>query len=208
MTSVLLADDHPFILAGLEAVLRASDYQIVGMVSRGDDVLAQIPKLRPDILILDVEMPGRTGPEVLRTLRSRGDQRIVVLLTASLDDQLITEVLDLGVQGIVLKDGAQHSLLECLDTVRSGGRWVDQRVLQRALEQSSGATNGGALGKLSSRERGVVALVARGLRNKEIAAELGISEGTVKVNLHRIYMKLGINSRTELTILVKDSGLA
>lgn len=205
MTSVLLADDHPFILAGLESLLRGGPYNVVGMLSRGDEVLEQVPKLRPDILILDINMPGRTGLEVLRTLRSRRDNRPVILLTASMDDQLILEALDLAVNGIVLKDGAQRMLIECLEAVSKGGRWIDQLVLQRALELSTGGKGRSALEQLTGRERAVVGLVARGLRNKEIAAELGMTEGTVKVNLHRIYLKLNVSSRTELTILVKDA---
>ena len=81
MTKLLLADDHPFILAGLESLLRDTDYQIVGTVNSGDAALEALPKLRPDILVMDVSMPGRTGVDVLRTLRGGGDQRPVVLLT-------------------------------------------------------------------------------------------------------------------------------
>ena len=205
MTKVLLADDHPFILVGLESILRDTDYQIVGTVNSGHAALEAIPKLRPDILVMDVSMPGRTGVDVLRTLRSRGDQRPVVLLTASLEDNLVVEALALGVQGIVLKEGAHRLLLDCLAAVSQGGRWIEQSILQRALELSM---NGGAavdpLAALAPRERAIVGLVAKGLRNRDIACELGMAEGTVKVYLHRIYDKLGVSSRTELAILAKS----
>ena len=206
MIKVLLADDHPFILAGLEAILRDSDYQIVGAVNSGDAALEALPKLRPDILVMDVSMPGRSGVDVLRTLRGRGDQRPVVLLTASLNDNLVIEALSLGVQGIVLKEGAQRLLLDCLAAVRQGGRWIEQDILQRALDLSM---NGGAaanpLAALPPREKAIVGLVAKGLRNRDIASELGMAEGTVKVYLHRIYERLGVGSRTELAILTRES---
>ena len=205
MKKVLIADDHPFILAGLESILRDTSYQIVGTVTRGDAVLEALPTLRPDILILDVNMPGRTGVEVLRTLRSRGDDRVVILLTASLDDHLIMDALALGVQGVVLKEGAQSMLLECLGAVSEGRRWIDQSLLQRALALTMNGGGKGALSPLTERERAIAGLVAQGLRNKEVAAELGMTEGTVKVYLHRIYEKLGVSSRTELALLVRDS---
>lgn len=204
MTKVLLADDHPFILAGLQSILRDTDYQVVGTLSSGDAVLDELPRLRPDILLMDVSMPGRTGLDVLRTLRSRGDQRIIILLTASLEDRLMMEALELGVQGIVLKESAQGLLLECLATVRNGKRWIQQEILQRALHLTANGETASPLGVLTAKERAIAALVSKGQRNREVASELGISEGTVKVYLHRIYEKLNVSSRTELAILARD----
>ena len=205
MTKVLLADDHPFILAGLLAILRDTDYVVIGTLNSGDAVLEELPKLRPDILLMDVSMPGRTGVDVLRTLRSRGDQRDIVLLTASLDDSLILEALDLGVQGIVLKESAQSLLLECLTSVRNGKRWIQQEVLQRALHLTANGSAKNPLAALTPKERAIAALVSKGHRNLEVATELGISEGTVKVYLHRIYEKLNVSSRTQLALLARDS---
>jgi two-component system nitrate/nitrite response regulator NarP len=206
MKRVLIADDHPFILAGLESILRDGDYRIVGTASRGDTALDALPTLRPDILILDVNMPGRSGVEVLRTLRSRGDNRPVILLTAHVEDKVLLEVLALGVQGFLLKDGAQSRLLECLDAVARGGRWIEQSLLQRALDLSIKGGGSSPFDALTEREKAIAALVAQGLRNKEAASELGMTEGTVKVYLHRIYEKLGVGSRTELALLARDCG--
>jgi two-component system nitrate/nitrite response regulator NarP len=205
MTRVLIADDHPFILAGLNAILRGTDYQVVGMVPDGAAALEALAKLRPDILILDVSMPIQSGLDVLRTLRARGDDRPIVLLTAGINDQPLLEALKLGVQGIVLKDGAQALLLTCLDAVRKGGRWIDQALLQRALDVSMQGGTADPMITLSPREKAIAALVARGLRNREIGAQLGMTEGTVKVYLHRVYEKLGVGSRTELAILAKGA---
>ncbi len=101
---------------------------------------------------------------------------------------------------MLLKDGAQALLLQCLDKVAAGGTWIDKVLLERALARSMNPEQQGGLVALTAREKAVVGLIARGLRNRDIASELGLTEGTVKVYLHRIYEKLRVNSRTELAI--------
>lgn len=206
MTRVLLADDHPIILSGAAALLRGSAFEIAGTCPNGGSVLAARESLRPDILVLDMQMPGCSGLEVLRLLRARGDEIPVVLLTAAIDRQSATEAIRLGVNGIVLKDTAPEALVNCLAEVSSGRRWLDESVVDRAGIGPSDdqATAMVTLGALSQRERAVVDLVVQGLRNREIAEELGIVEGTVKVHLHKVYDKLGVGSRTELMIFAKD----
>lgn len=204
MTRVLVADDDPLTAAGIEALLANSNFQIVASVRTGKDVLETLGTTRPDILVLDIRMPERSGLDVLRTLRGRGDTRPIVLLTGSIDDQGAREAMDLGVNGVVIKASAPRDLPVCLETVVQGRRWFDQEVMQRVMERvhSPGARD--PLEQLSARERGIVSLVRRGLRNKEIAEELGLTEGTVKVHLHKIFEKLGVHSRTELILLGAD----
>jgi len=206
MTRLLIADDHPLVLSGIENVLRDSGFEIVGLVDNGNAVLDCIATTRPDILLLDVNMPGRSGLDVLRTLRSRGDMRPVVLLTASLRDGDLVEALQLGVNGFMLKDGAATLLITCLNQVRNGQRWIERSLLERGLELTlNGQVDGqDGLSPLTPRERAIAHLVAKGMRNKEVAQELGLTEGTVKVWLHRIYEKLGISNRTELAILTHE----
>jgi two-component system nitrate/nitrite response regulator NarP len=163
-----------------------------------------MPACRADILLLDVLMPRRSGIDVLRALRSRGDNHPVVLLTASLNDKLLLEAIKLGVNGIVLKESAQEQLLECLTAVQAGRRWIEQDLMQRALQLATeGAAAEDPLAAVTTRERAVIELVAQGLRNREIAQELGMTEGTIKVYLHRIYEKLQVSNRTELALLSK-----
>jgi two-component system, NarL family, nitrate/nitrite response regulator NarL len=201
MIRVVLVDDHPFMRAGVEAVLRGSRFEIVGMADNGTDALATIAAHDPDICILDVRLPGRSGVEVLERMRQRGDIRPVVLLTAELEDAALIAAMKAGVNGVVLKDGAEDALLGCLEAVADGRRSVPADLLQRALDLSLEGEPRHPLAALSPRERQIAEHVSRGLRNRDIADSLGMSEGTVKVYLHTIYQKLGIDNRTELALL-------
>lgn len=207
MIPVLVADDHGFIRAGVEAVLRGSRFQVVAATASGEETLAAIATHDPAIVLLDINMPGMNGVQALEALRSKGDKRAVVLLTAGINDRQLLAVMRAGVEGIVYKDGAEGGLVEVLEKVHSGGRAIDSALLQRALDLSLSTESGGPLKRLNQRERRIARLVARGMRNRDIGTELGIGEGTVKVYLHAMYQKLGIENRTELALLaVNDPG--
>lgn len=204
MPKVLIAEDDPLTLSGIELLLANTNYRVAASVNDGAAALDQIATARPDILVLDVDMPERSGLDVLRTLRSRGDNRPVVILTARINDRKAYEALQLGVNGLVIKAAAPRDLITCLDAVLQGKRWIDHEVLQRAMDMTlTDSDSSDPLRALSNRERAVAALVLQGLRNKEVAAELGVTEGTVKVHLHKVFEKLGIGSRTELIILAQ-----
>ena len=117
MPKVLIAEDDPLTLSGIELLLANTNYQVAAAVNDGAAVLDQLPTARPDILVLDVDMPERSGLDILRTLRSRGDQRPVVILTARINDRKAFEALQLGVNGLVIKSAAPRDLLTCLDAV-------------------------------------------------------------------------------------------
>ena len=206
MTRLLIADDHQIIVTGLESMLRDTEYEVVGSVADGAEVVAAVARLRPDILLLDVSMPRRSGVEALAAVRGLDPAPAVVLLTAGLTDSELIEAVRLGVQGILLKQGAHHLLIPCLEAVESGSRWIDPTLVQRTLDLAlSGGEPSDPYRGLTARERSIAALAAQGLRNRDIAARLEVNEGTVKVYLHRIYRKLGVGSRTELAILVREN---
>lgn len=205
MTRVLVAEDDPLTLSGIGMLLDKSNFEVVSTVNTGTAALDALPKVRPDMLILDNSMPLRTGLDVLRTLRHRGDNRAVILLTGGINDQATREAMQLGVDGIVIKSTAPRDLLTCLETVVQGRRWLDQEVMQRAMQLAmSPDMPRDPFEVLSGRERAVASLAQRGLRNKEIADELGLTEGTVKVHLHKVFEKLGVRGRTELILLAQD----
>lgn len=201
MTRVLIADDHPMIAAALDELMRGTDYELVGRARSGTDAMAQVQRLKPDILLLDVNMPDGSGLDVLRQLREGKRAPSIILLTAGMEDPQLIAADALAPEGIVLKTSDPGLLLECMAQVRSGQRWVDPEVAERtraAKERASMAPS------LTPRERELVELVRQGLRNRDIASQLGVTEGTVKVYLHAIFDKVGVDNRTELAMRAKD----
>jgi two-component system nitrate/nitrite response regulator NarL len=201
MIPVLVADDHGFIRAGVEAVLRGCRFQIVAATASGEETLAAIATHDPAIVLLDLNMPGMNGVQTLETLRAKGDRRPVVLLTAGITDGQLLAVMRAGVEGIICKDGAESELIDVLEKVHAGEKAIAASYLQRALDLSLSPAARSPLEQLNPRERRIARLVARGMRNRDIGAELGIGEGTVKVYLHTMYQKLDIDNRTELALL-------
>ena len=209
MTRILIADDHRIIVSGLEAILRDSVFEVAGTVEDGSQVVGAVKALRPDIMVLDVRMPRRSGIEALGDLRREGISIPVAMLTAELEDAELAEAIRLGVDGIVLKEAAHSQLLPCLEVLSEGGRWIGEELLERSRALgSASAPADDPLQALNSREQAIARLVAQGMRNRDIAADLAMNEGTVKVYLYRIYKKLGLGSRTELAIRLRDSGAA
>jgi len=201
MMRVLLADDHPMIAAALDVLLRGSDYELVGRARSGADALTQVQRHKPHLLLLDVNMPDGSGLDVLRQLRGVRRAPAVILLTAGMDDTQILTADKLGPDGMVLKTSDPALLLECMDQVRNGEKWVDPEIEERTRQVKERASRAPSL---TPRERELIELVRRGMRNRDIAAQLGVTEGTVKVYLHAIFDKLGVDNRTELAMRASE----
>jgi two-component system, NarL family, nitrate/nitrite response regulator NarL len=203
VAKVLIAEDDPLTRSGIEVLLSNSDYEVVSSVGDGQQVIGEAAAKRPDLMILDLSMPGKDGIELLRHFRERGDLTPIVFLTGGLSGQRAWEALQNGLNGLVIKSKAPASLVDCLDAVSRGRKWIDHEILSGAMEVSISpqgkATS--VFAALTSREFGIVSLVKRGLRNKDIADQLCLSESTVKSHLHNIFDKLGVKSRAELIIL-------
>ena len=198
---ILVADDHGFIRAGVDAVLQGSRFVVVAGAASSEETLDAIRDHDPAIVLLDLNMPGRGGVHVLETLRARGDRRKVVVLTAEIGDDDLTRLIAAGVEAIVFKDGAEDALIDVLETVTQGGQAIDPALLDRARVAASRPRTASLTQLLTPREWLMATLVARGLRNRDIGEQMNIGEGTVKVYLHAIYQKLGIDNRTELALL-------
>jgi DNA-binding NarL/FixJ family response regulator len=208
--TLVLADDHPLILNGLENLFRLEkDFRILARCFDGEQTLKALRKYKPDVLILDIRMPGMTGLEVLQAMSNEKLTTRIVLLTAALDEEELAEAIRFGVRGLVLKELAPKLLVECVREVHAGGLWLEKNtvtaVLQKLLRRESGKQEAAQM--LTSREIEIVRYVAGGLRNIEIAQRLFIAEGTVKMHLHNIYQKLNVDSRTKLTRYAQEKHL-
>ena len=207
---VALADDHPIVLAGFQQLLAGEpDIQVVATVTRGKDVVDAVRDHHVDVLVLDLRMPGMDGVEVLRELQRQRVETHVVILTASESDQVL-EAIRLGAQGVVLKDMTLELLVRCVRAVNAGHKWIEKALATRALDhmlmRSSGERDLNAL--LTARELEVARLVAQGLSNKSVAARLNITEGTVKLHIHHVYAKLGLDGRMALSQFLRSKGIA
>lgn len=207
---LVLADDHPIVLDGLEQLFRREpDFQVVARCVNGREALIAVREHRPDILILDIRMPDMDGLAVIRAMQPENLSTRVVLLTGALEEEAMLEALQLGVQGMVLKEMPPQLLVECVRKVHAGEQWLERRSFARVLDKLSRreAWMRELRSVLTPREIEVVHMVARGTRNKEIAEKLFITEGTVKVHLHHIYEKLQVTSRVQLIRLAQEKGL-
>lgn len=207
---LVLVDDHPVVLHGLQGLFeRHGEFEVVGACATGDEALAAVRRLHPDVLVLDLRLPGRSGVDVLRTMADEKLACRTVLLTAAIDDRQATEVVKLGAKGIVLKESSPDALLECVRRVHRGEEWIEQEVLAGVFAPGvRGETALREAGKnLTPREVEIVRMVVQGLRNRVVADRLSISEGTVKIHLHHIYEKLGIDGRLELVLWAKEHGV-
>jgi DNA-binding NarL/FixJ family response regulator len=210
-TTLVLADDHPIILEGLEQLFRRDkEFQVLATCNTGDDAIAAVRKHRPDIVVLDVRMPNGDGLSVLKRIHEERLPTRTILLTASMEEDEVLQAMEQGVWGLVLKEVAAVSLVDSVRKVSRGERALDQslivRALDRAVERQSGLRHAAEV--LSRREAEIVRMVAAGMRNKEIATKLFLGEGTVKTHLHAIYKKLGVHGRVELTLYARERGIA
>jgi two-component system nitrate/nitrite response regulator NarP len=187
------------IRTAIEVLLRETSYEIVGVAASGAETLTSVERLEPDVLLLDLQMPDGTGMDVFRELKSKGGAPRMIILTAAIDDASLMEAKSLGASGMVLKSSDPAYIIECLDRVSRGGQWIDPELAERVQELSDTFGSSGRPA-LAPRERQLVRFVRQGLRNREIAKQLGVTEGTVKVYLHAVFDKLGVSNRTELAI--------
>ena len=207
---IVLADDHPIVLHGLQQLFeRQGDFTVLACCADGPSALDAVRTHRPDVLVLDLRMPGHSGVDVLRMISNEPVGCKSVLLTAAVRDEEVVEAVKYGAMGIVLKESPADVLLDCVRRVARGESWIERDTVTRAFRTIVGrdAASESTEETLTPREVELVRMVAQGLRNKAIAERLTISEGTVKVHLHNIYEKLGVDGRLELMLCAQRKGI-
>ena len=210
---VLIADDHPIVREGIRRLLSLEED--INVVGDGEGTVSQVEQLEPDVVLLDLRMPGMDGLSALQKLQKLNRKAKVIVLTASDDKNEFVQAMKLGCSGIVLKQTAAELVVKSIRKVYAGEIWLDSHTTAAVMRQFASplesSAPGGARSRdrspLSQREREIVALVAQGYKNKEMAEKMFISEQTVKNHLHNIFDKLGVSDRLELALYAIHKGL-
>ena len=202
MTTVLLVDDHPLVRAGLTALVATThDLRVVGGASGGEEAVVLAATLQPDVVLMDLSMPGMDGVEATRRILAlSGDMRVVVL-TSFADHDRVTDALAAGAVGYLLKDGDPREVLAGIRSAALGHAPIDPRVARALLPSHAPRLRD----SLSDREVQVLRLVSRGLANRQIGRALGISENTVKVHLGNLFRRIGVTDRTSAAMWARDN---
>lgn len=208
MIRVLVVDDQPLVRAGLRGILRPEyGFEVVGECGVGAAALEAVVALTPDVVLLDVRMPVMDGVEATRRLAERPGCPPVLVLTTFDDDGVLSAALRAGASGFLLKDAAAEDIQGAVRAVAGGGAWLDPAVTGRVLAGYRLVPRDDALDRLTARERQVLGLVGRGATNAEIAAELVVSEATVKTHIGSIFSKLALRDRAAAVVFAFDHGL-
>ena len=213
MTTVLLADDQALVRAGFRLILEAQpDLEVVGEADDGRAAVERARELRPDVVLMDVRMPVLDGIAATRVVVSERLAGHVLVLTTFDEDRIVYDALAAGASGFLLKTAPPAQLVDAVRTVTAGAALLAPTVTRRLIEEfvrrpPPGGTDDGALAHLTPREREVLALIARGRTNAEIAQELFLSGATVKTHVNRILAKLGARDRVQAVVAAYEAGL-
>ncbi len=213
MIRVLLVDDQQLVREGLRRILHPDEgFEIVGECTDGDEVVDASTRLRPDVVVMDIRMKRVDGVEATRRLREDPDAPPVLVLTTFDDDEVLAASLRVGVSGFQLKDAPGEDIIRAAQTVAAGGAWLDPAVTSRVLTvyrttPTTPADGAAVIAQLTARELDVLRSIGRGATNPEIAAELFVSEATVKSHVGHIFTKLGLRDRAAAIIFAFDHQL-
>jgi DNA-binding NarL/FixJ family response regulator len=210
---VLLADDQAMVRAGFRMILESEpDIAVVGEVADGEQAVASTRRLRPDVVMMDIQMPGGDGLEATRRITADPELHSrVVILTTFERDEYVFEALQAGASGFLIKNAPPEELLQAVRVVAAGEALLAPSVTRRMIQQFARRTVrpdvGARLESLTQREREVLAMLARGMSNAELATELFVSEGTIKTHVSSLLSKLGLRDRVQAVVLAYESGL-
>ena len=204
---VLLADDHPLVRSGIRATLaNEPGVEFVGEATDGNEAQQMCLELRPDLMLLDLSMPGPSPLETIAYVREQREGTKILILTAYDDDAYIRGLMGAGIDGYLLKDEATEALMNAVQAIHSGGTWFSRSVAQKMFEWRSGEKS--AAFDLTRREEEMLAGIAQGWDNKRIAEEYTLAEQTVRNYISRIYDKLNLHSRAEVVVWARQQGFA
>jgi DNA-binding NarL/FixJ family response regulator len=207
LIGVVVADDHPIVRQGVIGELnRHSDFRILGEAEDGDEALELSLLLRPDVLLLDINMSGMRAVEVVRALREQGSPTQIFILSAYGDSEYVVAMLKAGAKGFMVKDEDPPKIVEGVRAVAKGETWLSSTAAASLVEHSMRLLVVREVG-LTLREQEVLDLMAKGYSNSRIVSELFIAEGTVKNHISRIYSKLGVHSRAEAVAWAWENGM-
>ena len=207
--TILIVDDHAVVREGLRTFLGLQDgFEIVGEAADGNEALERAEQLDPDVILMDLVMPGRDGVSAMKALKERASRSRVIVLTSFLEDDRLLPALEAGAAGYLLKNSQPAELARAVRAAQAGEAIIDPTVAARLVHALSERPPVADLDDLTPRERDVLALIAQGRSNKRIAFELGISEKTVKTHVGHMFGKLGVTDRTQAAVLAVQSGLA
>lgn len=214
MIRVLIADDHLVVREGLQLILSTeADFEVVATAVDGREAVALAGELRPEVVLMDLRMPGMDGLEAIDQIRARWPEIAVVILTTYNEDALMLRGLRAGARGFLLKDTGRQMLFDTIRAAARGETLLQPEILARVLAKSDTPADppptaeSGVAEALTERELEVLTAVARGDRNKEIALQLGVTERTVKAHLTNIYNKLGVDSRAAAVAVALQAGI-
>ena len=211
---VLLIDDHALVRKGLEALLQSRNIEVAASVGSGQEGIDEASKLKPDVILLDINMPGMNGLETLKQLRQKKIESPVLMLTMSREEADLRTALQNGAQGYLLKDMEPEELIPALEAVAGGDNVVAKemvgsltRIVQSKNADEPESSEESPFADLTPRELEILAHIAEGQSNKAIARDLDISDGTVKLHVKSILRKLGMHSRVEAAVRAVEYGL-
>jgi DNA-binding NarL/FixJ family response regulator len=206
---VLIADDHPIVRQGLEIVINSQpDMRLVGQATNGLEVLALVRELKPDVVVMDLKMPIQNGLSAIEEIKKSGLGTPVLVLTSFPDDELVISAIQLGANGVMLKDSQPEQLLNAIRDVAHGHSHLHPLVTQKLmLKLQQSATPAPVADMLTDRETDVLKCMAQGLSNREIALKLSISTRTVTTHVHNILDKLGLENRTQAALYAVELGI-
>jgi two-component system, NarL family, response regulator len=198
---VLIADDHQVVRVGLRAIIDAeADMEVVGEAADGPSTIAAFNAHKPDLTLLDLRMPGMTGPHVITEIRRHSPEAHILVVTTYDADEGVFRAIQAGARGYILKDTFTEGMLEAIRNVHAGRRLIDPQLAARLMDRVTERA-------LTAREVAVLELVARGMTNREIAAVLSMGEETVKAHLKHIFAKMEVTDRTEAALVAVQRGL-